>query len=79
MENGSIKKVSGLKWGDHEICADCPLKNRDAAGATNIYIKSKVNYPNVYDRWHQNQDGTINGVVWDRGPTIHILGKVQEE
>jgi hypothetical protein len=79
MEDGSVKKVRGLKWYDHEMCVDCPLKNRDAVGATNIYIKSKVDYPNVYDRWHRNEDETIKGVVWEGGPTIHILGKAQED
>ncbi len=74
-EGGSVKKVRGLKWCDHEMCADCPLKNRDAVGATNIYIKTKVDYPIVYARWHRNEDGSINGVVWEGGPTIHILGK----
>jgi hypothetical protein len=27
MDDGPVKKVRGLKWCDHDMCADCPLKN----------------------------------------------------
>ena len=74
-DDGRTKKVRGLKWCDHEMCRSCPLKNRDEVGTTNIFIKTKPDYPDIYDMWKRLDDGTIRGVVWEGGPSIHILGQ----
>ncbi len=73
-DDGSTKKVRGLKWCDHEMCRSCPLKNRDEVGTTNIFIKTKPDYPDIiYDMWKRSDDGTIKGVsvkeeqLWQAG------------
>ena len=41
----------------------------------NIYIKSRVDYPNCYDRPRTEEDGTEYGVRWNSAPQVHVLGQ----
>jgi hypothetical protein len=41
------------------MCANGPIKSCDDVGTINIYLKSKENYPDVYDRFTLNPDGTV--------------------
>lgn len=73
--DGKRKKIRGLKWCNDLICANCPLKSRDEIGTINIYIKSRVDYPDCYDRPRTEEDGTEYGVRWNSAPQVHVLGQ----
>ncbi len=74
--DGTKKAIRGLKWCEDGMCANCPLKNRDDVGTTNIYLKSKQEYPDCYDRPTMNPDGTVlTGVKWVGTPQKHVLGE----
>ena len=75
-EEGKKRTIRGLKWCDDLMCANCPIKSRDDVGTINIYIKSRDEYPDCYDRPTLNQDGTVqHGVRWVTSPGKHELGK----
>jgi hypothetical protein len=74
-EEGKRRTIRGLKWCNNDMCANCPIKSRDDVGSMNIYLKSKDNYPHVYNRFTLNPDGTVlTGVRWEGTPQKHFLG-----
>ena len=75
-KEGKQYTIRGLKWCNNVICSNAAMKSRDEIGTINIFIKSRDDYPDCYDRPTLNEDGSVQrGVKWDTGPQKHVLGK----